>query len=55
MEYDYKKNLQHLKERYENKINQEQGLDKEYNKYIKRVRNRKKLYEKLKKIGRRIK
>ena len=34
------------------KIYQEQGLDKAYNKYLKRVRNRKKLYEKLRKVGR---
>lgn len=29
--------------------------DKKYNKYLKRVKNRQKLYEKLKKIGRKIK
>ena len=48
IEMKFKKKYKHII----HKIYQEQGLDKAYNKYLKRVRNRKKLYEKLRKVGR---
>ena len=48
IEIKFRKKYKHII----HKIYQEQGLDKAYNKYLKRVRNRKKLYEKLRKVGR---